>query len=371
MQRHAQSQEMFHKGSVETDEISPSITIRRTRRVQGGKHAVCDLVFTEQLWAPINNTLAGCSENEAWQSAKQWIIVTDESYNGLASSMLQGCEVMSSEGSDVLLVTPKRLTETLLSMSASSPTVIVLAVDRDAIDFCTKQFDVWMQTCSSPQSKTSELHMLWLPTSRAEQTLPAHSQLEALPWSSYSVLCDLSNLPTTDDAIRESILIMLRTAVFIDAQFMYWMEGNLSAMAETDESLHHTAMMRAAQTIFTVKRRRSNEPAIPMAFTDTAALRNTTPANDETPRWEVLARQLYLDVLYAHAAQCLADSEVERINRVMDSLGILTAAKNTQVVTPNLENNPDNAEPFVVLKELGAAIYAGEFEQAAWAKANE
>jgi len=371
MQRHAQSQEMFHESSVEADEISPSITIRRARRVESGRRVACDLVYTEQLWAPINNTLAGCSEFEAWQAVKQWIIVTDEGYNGLASAMLQGCEAISSNDANVLLVTPKRLIETLQSMSASIPTVVVLAVDKSAIDFCTEQFDAWMQTSVGTQSTTSEVHLLWLPTSRSEQTIPAHIELEALPWSSYSILCDLANLPSTDDAIKESILIMLRAAVFIDAQFMYWMEGNLSAMAETDEDLHHTAIMRAAKTIFTVKRHRSDEPAIPMSFSSTAALRNTSPANEETPRWEVLARQLYLDVLYAQASDSLADSEVVRIERVMDSLGILSAAQNKLSVMSNVEDNPEYAEPFVVLKELGTSVYANEFVYEAWEKANQ
>ena len=139
-----------------------------------------------------------------------------------------------------------------------------------------------------------------------DRTLPAHLELEALPWRSYTVLCDLANLPTTDDAVKESMLTMLRAAIFIDAQFMYWLEGNLSAMAEIDEELHQKAIMRAATSIFTVKRRRSDEPAVPMAFTDTPALRYSKPNNEETPAWQVQARQLYLDVMYAQAAGNLA-----------------------------------------------------------------
>lgn len=370
MQQSAQSQEMFHDGSVEADEISPSITIRRTRRVRSGANSIFDLIYTENLWSPINNTLAGCTEFDAWQSAKQWVIVTDESYNGLASAMLEGCEALSGSNTNVLLVTPRRLAETLQSMNANTPTVIVLAVGAGVIDSCTTQFDEWLQTCTGEEATSSKIHMLWLPTSRTGQTLPAHDSLEALPWCSYTILCDMANLPT-GDTLKESILIMLRAAIFIDAQFMYWLEGNLSAMSEADEDLHLNAIMRSASTIFTVKRRRSDEPALPLAFTDTAALRHTTAADEQTTPWHVQARQLMLDVLYAQASEKLADTEVDRVKRVMESLDVLDAALDSSVVHQIPLDAAGANDPFVLLRELGTAEYASEFLPKAWEKANQ
>ncbi len=370
MQRPAQSQEMFHEGSVDADEISPSITIRRNRKVRSGGNFACDLVYTTELWAPINNSLVGCTEFEAWQSAKQWIIISDDSYNGLTSSMLQGCEALTTDSTDVLLVKPNRLVETLLPMDSSEHTVVVLAVDRASIEMCTKQLDVWMQTSATNESVMSNIHLLWLPTSCAEQTMPANVALEALPWCSYTVLCDMANLPLSEHAIKESQLVMLRAAVFIDAQFVYWLEGNLSAMAEADEQLLLKAIMRAAHTIFTVKRRRSDEPSIPMAFTDTAALHHTQAVSDEFPHWQVQARQLYLDVMYAQATDKLASSEVDRIKRIMEALDLLNAASDPSVVQTIDCEAGAITEPFVLLNELGTAVYSSEFSACAWKKAN-
>lgn len=371
MNQSAQSYEMFHRGSVDADEISPSITIRRTRSVNGSGNVACDLVYTEQLWSPINNTLVGCTEFEEWQQAEQWIIVTDESYNGLSSAMLQGCDALSAEHANVVLVDSKQLTQLLSSMNASTPTVLILATDKKAIDFCTKQFDAWMQSSAINQDTYPEMHMLWLPTSRAEQSLPVHIALEALPWRSFTILCDLAHLPTTDEAVKESMLTMLRAAIYVDAQFMFWLEGNLSAMAEPDESLHQKAIMRAARSIFAVKRRRSDEPAIPMAFTDTPALRYSQPNNEETPKWQVQARQLYLDILYAQATDNLADADADRIKRVLDTLGLLNSAEDKLLVTSIMQERPASAEPFVLLSELGKAIYTSELTHKAWETANK
>jgi len=369
MQRPAHYQEMFYETPADAEEISPSITIRRMRRVKGGGSAACDVVYTENLWEPINNTLASRPEFEAWQAATQWVIVTDESYNGLASFMLQGCEVISSDATNVLLVTPKRLTETLMSMDANIATVLVLAVEDRIIDFCTKQLDVWMQTGSSNISDTSKLHMLWLPTSRSEQTLPVHTALEALHWCSYTILCDLAYLPPTEDDVKASLLTMLRTAIFIDAQFIYWLEGNLTAMAETNEQLHQSAVMRAANIIFTLKRHRNNEPSIPMAFTDSVALHRTQVANQNTPNWQVQARQLWLDVRYSQAIGNLAQGDVDRVERVMISLDLMSAAQNSTLLNPVTTNAQETSKPFVIIQELGKGISTTEFIAEAWEQA--
>ena len=108
-----------------------------------------------------------------------------------------------------------------------------------------------------------------------------------------------------------------------------------------------------------------------MAFTDTPALRYSKPNNEETPAWQVQARQLYLDVMYAQAAGNLADADVDRIKRVLDTMGLLAAAEDKLLVTSILLEQPASAEPFVLLNELGKAIYTSELTHKAWETANK
>jgi len=82
----AHQSDRYHQNSVEQDEISPSITIRRSRRMRTGQTAGASLVYTEQLWAPTNNTLVGCTEYAAWQTSAQWLIITDAAHQGEAGA---------------------------------------------------------------------------------------------------------------------------------------------------------------------------------------------------------------------------------------------------------------------------------------------
>jgi len=215
------------------------------------------------------------------------------------------------------------------------------------------------------------VHLLWLPHDRASQTFPARSDLETLPWASMTVVCDLSKLHITEpDSVKESMMTMLRAAVFIDPQFGHWLEGNLSALSDVDIELHKKAVMKTANTLFTVKRRRSDEPDIPMAFTGTAALRHTSPASELIPAWKVQARQLMLDIRYAVASDAIEMSSVQRIERIMTSLGLIEAANDADLLDVQDPEADIDSEPFLIINDLGTATFTRHFGSAAWRRAS-
>ncbi len=362
------STRIFHANSVDQDEISPSYSIRRTRRTRRGSVAACELIYTENLWAASNNTLVGSKALSKWQSAKHWVIVTDDAHRGSATHMLGGCEAIAQADSDMVMVKPNLLSKTLLNLSPEESIVVLLAVENFVIPECVRQFDTWFTTCESNDKETSQVNLLWLPHDRAMQTLPADTELDSLPWASMTTVCDLSKLTNNPAQIKSSLVTMLRSAVFIDAQFAHWLEGNLSAMSEINEELHRQAIMRTANAMFTMKRRRSDEPNIPMSFTHTAALLYTTRVDNNTPQWQIQARQLMLDVQYAVETNGFSFSAAERIQRIMTSLQLIDAAKDASIVNAEVSDPTQGFEAFLVLDDIGNAIISQELDVVAWKK---
>jgi len=278
----------FDDEAIADDAISPSVTIQRNRRLRTGMTAYTDLVYTEHLWAAANNTLAGCKEASAWRDAKHWLLVTDTGHRGEATAMLTGCESLAGPDASLAMIDAKRIPETLLETPATDATVVVLALEQINLLEAVKQLDVWMQTAETNDTQTVDVHLIWLPDARAEHTLAANDRLESLPSASLTTVCDLEKLSHTNaDGFKESLSIMLRAALFIDAQFLHWIEGNLSALSEPDIERHKKAIMRAAHSIFTVKRNRSDEPELPMAFSTIrrGGVRNgpVSPCPNRTP----------------------------------------------------------------------------------------
>lgn len=369
MERSASVLKIFNQHSVEQDEVSPSITLRRVRLLSNGAPDTCDLVYTENLWAAINNTLAGCAEFSAWQQAQQWIVVTDEANRGDATTLLEGCECLADSAASVEMVDCSGFSSALQTLQPNTPTVVVLALSTASIEDVALQADTWHKANDFSESNRSALHLLWLPHERATQTQPVNVALEALSWASVTVVCDLAKLSNEKKLLNESLVTMLRAAVFIDAQFLHWIEGNLSALANGDEELHRKAIMRTANALFMVKRRRSEEPAIPMAFSDTVALRYSHAVSAKTPVWQVRARQLLLDIRYAIATEALAPSAAERMLRVMTSLQLITAAEDTSLIVSDEPLSAFVDRPFLLLEDFGSAHVTREFAAEAWHEA--
>ena len=370
MERHSSVLKIFNESSVEQDEISPSISIRRIRQLIDGSPRPCDLVYTENAWAAINNTLAGCAAFNEWQQAEQWILVTDEAYRGDAAVLLKGCESLASADASVVMIKPSHLSDTLRSSHSNTSSVVVLAVSADSVQNCVTQASASLKPNDYTDRDGAQTHLLWFPHDRAAQTQPINTALEALDWGTVTIICDLAKLSLKAESINESLVTMLRAAVFIDAQFLHWIEGNLSALADCDEELHRKAIMRAANALFTIKRRRSEEPAIPMAFTDTPANLFTRSASEQTPTWQVKAQQLLVDVRYAIAAGALSPTAAERILRVMTSLQLLNTEEDAAILVSDKSLPNFAPKPFLLLKDFGSAHFTREFDQSAWDSAN-
>ena len=369
MERKSSALNMFNESVVEHDEVSPSITLNRSRRLRNGPSDSFELVYTEEVWAAINNTLAGCAEFNAWQQAQQWILVTDHAYQGDAAALLKGCEALAKADASVLMIDSARLPNTLLNLKQDTRAVLVLAVSASSVEECASQADNWHVANGFSGANASQVHLLWLPHDRTAQSEPVSHSLEELAWASLTIVCDLAKLSSDKDLINESIVTMLRAAVYIDAQFLHWIEGNLTALADGDDQLHRKAIMRAANAIFAVKRRRSEEPSLPMAFTDTAALRCTHVKNGMAPNWQVKACQLLLDIRYSIAANELDTSAADRILRVMDSLNLISAAQDVNAVVTSEPMDAFVDKPFLILKDFGNAQITREFITTAWLEA--
>ena len=244
-------------------------------------------------------------------------------------------------------------------------------MSADSVESCATQAKAWHQARDTAESEHSLVHLLWLPHDRAAQTEPVNSSLEALAWASVTIACDLAKLSLEEARVNESLVTMLRTAIFIDAQFLYWIEGNLSALAEVDEDSHARAIMRTANALFTVKRRRSEEPDIPMALTDTVALRYSRAASPQTPGWQVKAWQLLMDVRYAIAAGAMDPSAGERIERVMTSLDLMAAAEQNNSVIIDEPKSAFMDRPCLILKDYGNAHETRQIVAEAWRTATQ
>lgn len=369
MSNSAQPIHRFHEASVQEEEISPSVRIQRRWRTRHRGTRAGELVYTENLWAAINNTLAGCIEFRAWQNATQWVLVTD-GQRGEGAAMLGGCEAIAAPNADVHMVDTNSVADTLADLATAKPTVFVLAIESNSIATFAETVDEWLQQTLTTNPDTVPMHLLWLPSDRAAQSFPIHTQLESLCWESLTVACDLSTFSTDENELKASLATMLRAAVFIDPQFAHWLEGNLSAMAELDEEVHRRAIMRTANTLFTMKRRRGEEPDVPMPFTDTAALRYSVAADPTAPAWKIQTRQLMLDIAYASHTKALSDSAVERVKRMMNALNLLEAAADTTLV--NCDDPDPNAfhHTVLVLTDIGNAQFSQDFDLAAWHQAN-
>jgi len=367
MNKNASVVKIFAEQTGHNDEISPSVNIRRVRQLGDRSSDTCDLVYTEGVWAAINNTLAGCSKFGDWQQAERWILVTDDVCPEEATTMLGGCENLANAAATVMMVDSRGFSDALQALNPNTHAVVALAVSSDSLKKCAVQANKFFE--SSTESNTSQLHLLWFPNDRAAQTVPVDFYLESLAWTSLTIVCDLAKLSKKKEHTHDSLIMMLRVAVFIDAQFLHWIEGNLSALADHDEELHRKAIMRSAHTLFTKKQRRSEEPVLPTAFTDTVALRYTRAASEQTPNWQVKARQLLLDIRYAIAAGALTPSAEERIHRVMASLNLLAAAKDASTLISEEPVSTFVDESFLLLTDFGSARSTKEFVTKAWQEA--
>ncbi len=370
MAKRLQTAQRFHNSTVKHDEISPSVRIRRSWRRQHSGTQLAELVYTEALWAAANNTLVGCLEFSAWQNATQWVLVTDEGQRGDGASMLGGCEAIAGPEANILMLDVSAIEPTLAQLPLDENTMFVLAIESSSIPMFAAQMYAWLQKAANNRVGGTPAHLLWLPKGRAAQTFPIHTQLESLPWKSLTIACDFATFSDADDELKASLMTMLRAAVFIDPQFAHWLEGNLTALAEQEHVVHQKAIMRTANTLFTEKRRRSQEPNIPMPYTDSPAVQFSTASSLTTPEWKLAARQLMLDIGYATHAKCLNSSAMERIKRIMQALDLMGAAEDASLVTC-ADPDPEAHETAVlVLTDFGNAQILHDFDLGAWHSAN-
>ena len=155
MKRQSALLKTFTQRSVEKNEVSPSISLQRTRRLHDGAPSTCNLVYTENAWSAANNTLAGCAESSTWQKAEQWIVVIDETYRGNATAILTGCESLANSTASMTMVEPAQFSTALQELPSGTPCMVVLAISSASVEHCASQAKVWFNTETGSKTETA------------------------------------------------------------------------------------------------------------------------------------------------------------------------------------------------------------------------